>query len=96
MPCWIVARSRPGSRQALRDQPQGSKRDKADCDIRAGKEIRRKSFARAVMGFGIGFSATPSRGAYLISPASLGSVRLISGMQMMSSSPANSASIYGT
>jgi len=33
---------------------------------------------------------------YLISPASLGSVRLISGMQMMSSSPANSASIYGT
>ena len=33
---------------------------------------------------------------YLINPASLGSVRLISGMQMISSSPANSASIYGT
>ena len=30
---------------------------------------------------------------YLISPASLGSVRLISGMQMISSSPVNSASM---
>jgi hypothetical protein len=33
---------------------------------------------------------------YLISPASLGSVRLISGMQMINSSPANSANMYGT
>jgi hypothetical protein len=33
---------------------------------------------------------------YLINPASRGSVRLISGMQMMSSRPANSASMYGT
>lgn len=32
---------------------------------------------------------------YLINPASLGSVRLISGMQMMSKSPPNSASMYG-
>ena len=47
--------------------------------------------ARTVMGCGR-LRVAP----YLISPASLGSVRLISGMQMMSSSPANSASIYGT
>ena len=33
---------------------------------------------------------------YLISPASLGSIRLISGMQMISNNPANSASMYGT
>jgi hypothetical protein len=33
---------------------------------------------------------------YLINPASRGNVRLISGMQMISSSPANSASMYGT
>ena len=33
---------------------------------------------------------------YLISPASLGSVRLIWGMQMISKSPANRASMYGT
>src|SRR5712691_6867614 len=47
--------------------------------------------ARTIMGCGR-LRVAP----YLISPASLGSVRLISGMQMMSSSPANSASIYGT
>ena len=34
--------------------------------------------------------------AYLINPASLGNVRLISGMQMISNSPAKSASMYGT
>ena len=34
--------------------------------------------------------------AYRINPASRGSVRLISGMQMISSSPMNSASMYGT
>jgi hypothetical protein len=33
---------------------------------------------------------------YLINPASRGSVRLISGMQMISNSPANSANMYGT
>ena len=33
---------------------------------------------------------------YLINPASLGSVRLIAGTQMISSSPANKASMYGT
>jgi hypothetical protein len=33
---------------------------------------------------------------YLINPASRGNVRLISGMQMINSNPANSASMYGT
>jgi hypothetical protein len=37
------------------------------------------------------FGATPR--LYLISPASRGKVRLISGMQMISNSPANSASM---
>jgi len=36
-----------GKQAALRDQPQGSKRDKADCDIRAGTGIRRKMCDRA-------------------------------------------------
>jgi hypothetical protein len=39
---------------------------------------------------------TMSRPPHRINPASLGSVRLISGMQMISNSPANSASVYGT
>ena len=33
---------------------------------------------------------------YLIKPASRGKVRLMAGMQMISNSPANSASMYGT
>ena len=42
------------------------------------------------------WSATVRTVPYLISPASLGSVRLISGMQMISSNPVKSASMYGT
>ena len=57
------------------------------------------TFMRALNGGTCGCtSLTPSttRAPHLIKPASLGSVRLISGMQIISSSPANSASMYGT
>lgn len=43
-----------------------------------------------------GGATAPDLAPYLIRPASLGKVRLISGMQMISKSPANSASMYGT
>ena len=45
----MLGRCRSGllKQAALRDQPQSSKRDKADGDIRAGKKIRRQMCDRA-------------------------------------------------
>jgi hypothetical protein len=68
-----------------------------DVPFLIGKLRGRRSWQTAYAASVCGSRFEPMRSVpYLISPASLGSVRLISGTQMISSSPVNSASMYGT